>query len=108
MTMMMKVIILNEDMQWYLQFTTAKKKRKTFGISTGFEPIAGSAAVLYHLSYEDPRIEEQNFFFQIKPGLFVLFSQFTSFSIMTMIMMMMMTMMIMMMIMVMRMIMIII
>ena len=30
--------------------------------------MAGSAAVLYHLSYEDPRIGEQHFFFQIKPG----------------------------------------
>ena len=72
--------------------------------------MAGSAAALYHLSYEDPRIEEQHFFFQIKPGLFaivkiaintatttssfkVLFSQFTSTSIMIMIMMMMMMMM---------------
>ena len=79
--------------------------------------MAGSAAALYHLSYEDPRIEEQHFFFQIKPGLFaivkiaintatttssfkVLFSQFTSTSIMIMIMMMMMMMMIMIMIMI--------
>ena len=77
--------------------------------------MAGSAAVLYHLSYEDPRIEEQHFFFfQIKLGLFaiveiaintatttssfkVLFSQFTSSSIMIMIMIMMMMMMMMMM-----------
>ena len=35
---------------------------------TGFEPMTGSAAVLYHLSYEDPRIGTQHFF-QIKPGL---------------------------------------
>ena len=32
--------------------------------------MTGSAAVLYHLSYEDPRIGTQHFFFfQIKPGL---------------------------------------
>ena len=81
--------------------------------------MAGSAAVLYHLSYEDPRIGEQHFFFQIKPGLFaiieiaintattrssfkVLFSQFTSSSIMIMIMIMIMMMMMMMMTMIMR------
>ena len=37
---------------------------------TGFEPMTDSAAVLYHLSYEDQRIGTQHFFFfQIKPGL---------------------------------------
>ena len=35
--------------------------------------MAGSAAVLYHLSYKDPRIGTQHcFFFQIKPGLFAI------------------------------------
>ena len=67
--------------------------------------MAGIAAVLYHLSYEDQSIGTQHyyFFFQIKPGLFaiveiaistatttssfkVLFSLFTSSSIMIMIM----------------------
>ena len=34
--------------------------------------MAGSAAVLYHLSYKDPRIGTQHFFFQIKPCLFAI------------------------------------
>ena len=34
--------------------------------------MAGSAAVLYHLSYKDPPIGTQDFF-QIKPGLFAIF-----------------------------------
>ena len=64
--------------------------------------MAGSAVVLYHLSYEDPRIGTAHFFFPIKPGFFAivemqltlrrphlhskfLFSHFTSPSIMIMI-----------------------
>ena len=66
--------------------------------------MAGSAVVLYHLSYEDPRIGTAHFFL-IKPGFFAivemqltlrrphlhskfLFSHFTSSSIMIMIIMM--------------------
>ena len=38
------------------------KYTQKFGTSTAFEPMAGSAAVLYHLSCEDPPIGTQHFF----------------------------------------------